>query len=1244
MTLRCVHPKARFQIDAECSVQQRNYDEEAAEEEVDEARIISNPKDMMGVLLFGTEKAKFQNEGDDKHAPVYPHCYLFTDLDIPSAEDVKSLKSLVEDDNDEDNILVPSKDPAAMANVLFCANQIFTTKAANFGSRRLFVLTDNDNPHSADKQAKSAAAVRAKDLYDLGVVIELFPITREERDFDMGKFYDDIMYRDSAAEANMSDVLTSKSGGGLSLLNSLIANINSKQTAKRALFSGVAFEIAPGLTISVKGKVGDKKAYKFGGEYVYFTPEEQKSLKDFGPSTIRILGFKPQSSLPFWASVHKSSFIFPSEEHYVGSTRVFTALWKKLLADDKMAIAWAITRSNAKPTLVAIIPSRGRSEEDSGPQSLPAGLWLYPLPFVDDIRNPPDMPDPVQASDALVDKMQIIAENLWLPNRAYNPSKYPNPQLQWHYKILQALALQEEVPETPEDLTVPKYNAIAKRVGGHIRDWQALVDEELSHVRKQGSLKREAGDEEGGKPKKRTKAESKPAGSGLSDAQIKAANDSGGLSKMTVAELKDPSRIILASETIMNQPQDDPVLQKDVARYIAGVVGSCDGSAWVLREMSRKPQGWIFIYVCKQSMQVWLRRNAQSVGNIVVGDYSSKELDAVSASERQMEGDAAQETPDAEIIVGSAEMVGDPALPKRSKKATPRRKKKAAEKPEEPAPAASQANDSEQASADDAPTAAVLAPLLNLDPAEAERRSQRAVELLQGAGLDPSTLSSDQFNIFANQSPGLQQESLAMLVRYGAERLRIIHPNKEAPAQDSENVAPCGREKPTCQNCLDAGEECVYPLQKTRPKKPKSNTLVSEDVDAEGEASEVMDYSPGPEDQDHSLGPGVPEAELQDTVEDAPPHDYFASTHNHNPPAAEPANTSEEGPYPLSVTHHLEPPENSNPPDVVVSAPTNAAETTQASKRRSLPSGPANRKKANDAIPLALPESPMMSAWGTMTISPSSLSNATDSHPQPTSSTPSSDVSQPFQHPQQTAVATQAALQEPWNPSTSSAQPTQSRQSPFQAPAPAPPARAKSRAQSRTLARREGRPLFSAVSSSNGDTSHPRQLRGCRAENSQSSNRVTYEPYSSHPAGLRANPPYTPYEDYGRSATPAATAGATSSAQSRTSSYSTSVHNTTITTSSSTPGTYSYPSSQARDAQGGNNANTHRYQNKQQQQQQNWYGYPSSSSSNTQPTRGSYGSYDHHGSLTLPNHGSSYGGADNDALIDLLAGSVHHRQ
>lgn len=152
-------------------------------------RIIAQPKDMMGILLFGTDKSKFRDETAGRTGTGYPHCYLFTDLDIPAAEDVKNLKALVEEGEDADEVLVPAKEPASMANVLFCANQVFTTNAANFGSRRLFIITDNDNPHAKDKSAKSSAAVRAKDLYDLGVVIELFPISRGKA-FDVSQFYD----------------------------------------------------------------------------------------------------------------------------------------------------------------------------------------------------------------------------------------------------------------------------------------------------------------------------------------------------------------------------------------------------------------------------------------------------------------------------------------------------------------------------------------------------------------------------------------------------------------------------------------------------------------------------------------------------------------------------------------------------------------------------------------------------------------------------------------------------------------------------------------------------------------------------------------------------------------------------------------------------------------------------------------------------------------------------------------------
>ena len=145
---------------------------------------------MMGILLFGTEQSGSRDGDASSPSGSYPHCYLLSDLDIPSAEDVKRLKGILEDEDIAQKLLVPAKEAAAMSNVLFCANQIFTTKAPNFGSRRLFIITDNDNPHATDKSARSSAAVRAKDLYDLGVIIELFAISHPGHEFDRTKFYD----------------------------------------------------------------------------------------------------------------------------------------------------------------------------------------------------------------------------------------------------------------------------------------------------------------------------------------------------------------------------------------------------------------------------------------------------------------------------------------------------------------------------------------------------------------------------------------------------------------------------------------------------------------------------------------------------------------------------------------------------------------------------------------------------------------------------------------------------------------------------------------------------------------------------------------------------------------------------------------------------------------------------------------------------------------------------------------------
>ncbi|TVY42879.1 ATP-dependent DNA helicase II subunit [Lachnellula subtilissima] len=565
-------------------------------------RIISHPKDMMGVLLFGTEKSKFEGKYDNDNGNItYPHCYLLTDLNVPSAVDVKALKAIVEDEGEAQSLLKPSEEPIDMPNLLFCANQIFTRGAPDFGSRRLFIITDKDDPHSANKALRSSATVRAKDLYDLGVTIELFPISHPDHKFDRTKFYDDIIYRDPEDDggdlAMAPRDFKSVGADGINLLNDLISDINSKQFTKRALFSNMIFEIGPEFQISVKGynilqpakpakqdwiyqggetnqivkpesaRLSDdnatpvekdeiKKAFRFGGTQILFTSEEQEKLRAFGKPGIRIIGFKPQSMLPFWASVKKSTFIYPSEEGFVGSSRVFSALWQKLVRDKIMGLAWFIARQNSSPTIVAILPSEECLSENTGLQLNPAGLWLYPLPFADDIREAPDQPTQVFSPDNLTNEMRTVIKQLQLPKGIYDPSKYPNPSLQWHYKILQAIALEEDIPETPEDKTVPKYRQVEKRAGEYIHNWGQLLEEAINVYRKErgSGAKHERADSDG-PVKKKVKTE------GLHNVgvdELKKMISTGKLAKHTVAELKD----LLAAKGLSNSGKKPDLLER----------------------------------------------------------------------------------------------------------------------------------------------------------------------------------------------------------------------------------------------------------------------------------------------------------------------------------------------------------------------------------------------------------------------------------------------------------------------------------------------------------------------------------------------------------------------------------------------------------------------------------------------------------------------------------------------------------
>ncbi|GAP85980.1 putative DNA methylation modulator- variant [Rosellinia necatrix] len=362
------------------------------------------------------------------------------------------------------------------------------------------------------------------------------------------------------------------------------------------------------------------------------------------------------------------------------------------------------------------------------------------------------------------------------------------------------------------------------------------------------------------------------------------------------------ARTVLASETVQNQPADDPVLQKAVAKHICNAIGVVDRSAWTVRQVTRGAQGWQFTYICRDSLQAWNRTNAKNPERPVIGSYShGVSLDLINLSRPAFDcrgtltisfskssrgiivkyehtplhttvnqlverlvpapipvpngNNANQRTPKAKRPrrpdgEGSSRKKKTPnprpaaadgqeaGLEGSHKKRTPRAKRpqpvggedgEGSRRKRRKTGTVPAANVGEPAGGHDAPQAQALpnsvadrtdfTGFLNVPPAEAERRRQTAIELLSGKGIDPATLSAEQFNIFANQAPNLQSASLDMLAKYGAERLRIVHPDEKEPAGSSTSTPTTGQ--------TENNSPAVAPSQSvgatdTPSKKPRS--------------------------------------------------------------------------------------------------------------------------------------------------------------------------------------------------------------------------------------------------------------------------------------------------------------------------------------------------------------------------------------------------------------------------------------
>ena len=141
--------------------------------------------------------------------------------------------------------------------------------AANAGSKRVFLITDNDDPHPPESDPKAAKARKSSldklaEFRKIGVRIETFFISSDSHRFDVNKFYADIFadYDDDQDDDGLSGAPKVPKGfiassetlrgqeGRRHLWDSEIRfqelekDVSTRETPKRVVFS-IRFELAP---------------------------------------------------------------------------------------------------------------------------------------------------------------------------------------------------------------------------------------------------------------------------------------------------------------------------------------------------------------------------------------------------------------------------------------------------------------------------------------------------------------------------------------------------------------------------------------------------------------------------------------------------------------------------------------------------------------------------------------------------------------------------------------------------------------------------------------------------------------------------------------------------------------------------------------------------------------------------------------------------------------------------------------
>ncbi|XP_045410758.1 X-ray repair cross-complementing protein 6 isoform X1 [Lemur catta] len=514
-------------------------------------KIISSDRDLLAVVFYGTK--------EDKNSVNFKNIYVLQELDNPGAKRILELDQFKGQQGKKHfQDLIGHGSEYSLSEVLWVCANLFSDVQFKMSHKRIMLFTNEDNPHGNDSAKASRARTKAGDLRDTGIFLDLMHL-KKHGGFDISLFYRDII---SVAEDEDLGIHFEES----SKLEDLLRKVRAKESRKRvlcrlklklnkdtALTLGVynlvqkAFKPSPirlyrETNEPVKTKTrtfnvntgslllpsDTKRSQIYGSRQIVLEKEETEELKRFDEPGLILIGFKPLVMLKMHHHLRPSLFVYPEESLVNGSSTLFSALLIKCLEKEVLAVCRYTPRKNIPPCFVALVPQE-EELDDQKIQVTPPGFQLVFLPYADDKRKVP-FTEKVIANPEQVDKMKAIVQKLRFK---YRSDSFENPVLQQHFRNLEALALDLMEPEQAVDLTLPKVEAMNKRLGSLVDEFKELVYPPDYNPERKVTKQKQDGE---GSGSKRPKVE-------FSEEELKAHVSKGTLGKLTVSVLREACRV-----------------------------------------------------------------------------------------------------------------------------------------------------------------------------------------------------------------------------------------------------------------------------------------------------------------------------------------------------------------------------------------------------------------------------------------------------------------------------------------------------------------------------------------------------------------------------------------------------------------------------------------------------------------------------------------------------------------------------